>query len=177
MSQQEFEYLGPRPDEELYQVQYPDAWSNQGQQTQQNQQAQQEETPGDKLQFTYDQPNYQSSAQSQTQVPWWARPQPQRNGSHALAGLIVFLILAFLFMGGLGAAGTMIGSHAHLFDLFIGAVRLLLVFFFLFVFFFLSIIGFILKRVFGHSWRNDRRAWRDYWRTNRRAWRDFRGGW
>lgn len=141
MSQQEFESPGRSSSEEVYRPQYPYGWSDQ---------PQREGQPRDEP--------YVEADERRSQVPWWARPQHQSgNGSAALLGLILLLILVALFMGGLGIVGLILGSLAHILGIILGAVLLLVLFIFVFILIVLSIIGRALGRALdspGRRWRN-----------------------
>lgn len=176
MSQQEFESQGQQRDEEIYQPQYPYTWSDQ---------AQREGMPRDEPPGYYgaapEQSGYQNNAPGQGQVPWWARPQPQKNGPVAFAAIIAFLILLVLVTGALGIVGVVLGSLAHIVGVILGAVFALLIFVFLLVFLVLSVVARTIGRAFGPPWMYDRRGQRRYWhnyrrmarRAARRSWRNW----
>ncbi len=172
MSQQEFEPRQQRPDDELYQMQYPYSWSEQ---------APDEGMPRDEpySSDTGSQNQNQNNAAQSRQVPWWARPQPQRqNGSLTLAALIVLLVLVGLLLGGFGIVGLVLGSLAHLLAVIIGAGLMLILFVGLFILILLRIIGRALGGATGmNGSRYDRWAWRNSRRMIRRAGRRGRRGW
>jgi hypothetical protein len=169
MSQQEFEPRRQQPDEEVYQPQYPYAWSDQ---------PQQEGMPRDEPPINYDrQAGYQAG---QSQVPWWARPQPQQNDPFRFAAIVGIAILVILLMGALGIAGVVLGALGHILGVILGAILALLIFVFLLVFLILGLIFRAIGRSFGvpglSSRRMARRTAHDYRRmarrAARRAWRD-----
>lgn len=157
MSQQEFEPHQQRPDEEIHQPHYPYSWSGEGQQ----EGMPRDEPPG----------NYRSQEGAHyheprmAQVPWWARPQPQRNGRGNF-GLIVAIAIFFMCcVGALGILGVVLSGLAHILGVIIGAIFALLIFVFLLVFLILNLVGRAIGRATRPNWRYDRRAWR-----SRRGW-------
>jgi hypothetical protein len=147
MSQQEFESPRQRPDEEIYQPQYPYAWSDQ---------VEQEGMPRDEPPINYSAQMGRDGAPARAQVPWWARPQPQQNSRLGLVGLVLLLILLASVMGGLGLVGVILGGIAHLLGIILVAILALLLFVFLLVIIIVSLIGRALSRAFGGSSRGNR---------------------
>lgn len=168
MSQQEFEPRRQRPDEEIYQPNYPYNWSDQ---------AEQEGLPRDEPPGGYGvyrdqsgQSRYQRQP-GQGQVPWWARPQRQQSGLSMFAVIVALVVLITLLMGGLGLVGLILGSIAHVVGVLLGALFALGIFVILFVLILIAIIRRALGRAFGAPWRYDRRSWRGTRRMARRSWR------
>ncbi len=160
MSQQEFEPRGRHPEDEIYKPHYPYNWSEQGAEGMPR-----DELPGN-VQMPGTQDSYHYHQPRQAQVPWWARPQPQRNGTRTFAVIVAFAILITLLMGALGIMGVILGSLAHLIGILLGAIFALLIFVFLIVSIVLALIWRALGRAFGYdrrARRMGRRAARRYW--------------
>ncbi|MGH2480373.1 MAG: hypothetical protein ACRDHW_12020 [Ktedonobacteraceae bacterium] len=161
MSQQEFEPRQHQSDEEQYQPQYPYAWSEQNQW---------EGMPRDEPPGSYRAQDGQYEASNAAQVPWWARPQPQRSSPLAFAGIVLVVILFACVLGGLGILGVILGSIGYILGIILGAVFALFIFFLLLVFLILALIGRVIRRAFGPSWGADRSVAR---RAARRSWRGW----
>jgi hypothetical protein len=134
MNQQE-EFDAPQQAQDIYQPKYPYTWSDQ---------EQQRALPRDELPITYglhpDTPGAPGYQVSQPVVPWWARPQPGQNGPLIFAAIVAIALLLTLIMGGLGIAGIVFGSLAHLAGIVIGAIIAVLVCFVLLVTLVLSLL-------------------------------------
>lgn len=164
MSQQEFEPRQQRSDEELYQLQYPYTWSEQ---------AQQEGMPRDEP-YSAQAGSYNTS--NATQVPWWARAQPQQRNHLPLAMLLIAILAIALITGGLGILGAIVGAILHIIGALLGALLAVIIVIVLVVCLILALIGHALRRAFGVTPRFQRRIWRDnrrMARRARRAWRDW----
>ena len=119
MSQQEFEPRQHRADKDLYQLQYPYAWSEQDQR---------EGMPRDESPSSYSTQDGRYEASNATQVPWWVRPQPQRLSP--LTFVTIVLIVIFLtFM--LGELGVIVISFPHLPVVILSVISILFIFFLL----------------------------------------------
>lgn len=158
MSQQEFEPQ-QQPDKEIYQPQYPYSWSDQ-----EREGMPRDEPPGNYGEYQ-GQPGYQDDQVAQTQVPWWARPQPHQNGPFVFAVVVALAILIVFVLGALGIAGVVIGSLAHIVGILIGAICALIVFAALLVFLVLSLVWRALGKAFGPFGRSSRPTQR----ANRRS--------
>lgn len=173
MSQQEFEPQQHQPDEELYQVHYP--WSGQ------QEGLPRDEPPGGN--YAYNTQESQAGQQnaynaySETQVPWWARPQPQRSSPAAFVGIVLIAIVILFVVGGMGLLGLVLGSLAHILGVILGAIFAFFIFFLCLIFLIVALIRRALRRAFGLPDRSDRRGWRYERRAARRAtqraWRDW----
>ena len=169
MSQQEFEPRKQRPDEEIYQPHYPYNWSGQDQQA---------GMPRDEPPSTYSaQSGERYDVPGTAQVPWWARPQPQQNGSLTFAAIVAIVIVLTLVMGALGIVGVVLGSLAHILGVILGAIFALLIFVCLLVCLILSLVGRAIGRAVRPSGAFDRRAWRYQRHMARRAARRSWRGW
>lgn len=164
MSQQEFEPRQHQADEDLYQLHYPYAWSEQDQR---------EGMPRDEPPGNYNTQDGRYESSNAAQVPWWARPQPQRSSPLTFVGIVLIAIVLAFVLGGLGILGVVLGSLAHILGVILGAIFALLIFFFLLVFLILALVARFLRRAFGPSWNADRRAWRYNRRAARRSWRGW----
>lgn len=173
MSQQEFEPRRQQSNEEIYQPQYPYAWSGQ---------SQQEGMPRDEPPLNYSAQQDQYNASGQAQVPWWARPQPQQNGPMTFAAIVAIAIALIFVMGMLGVLGVVLGSIGHILGVILGAIFALIIFVFLLVFLILGLVGRAVSRAFRPFGAYDRsvqqRPWYYYRRMARRAARrSWRGPW
>jgi hypothetical protein len=154
MSQQEFERRGQGSDEDIYQPQYPYAWSDQ---------SKHKGMPRDEPPSTYNTTaeNADQSNQRQNQgyeVPWWARPQPRQLSTMRFLTIMAVLILLVLITGGMGITGVVLGSIGHLLGILLGAILVLLLFFVLFIFLILFAIGRVMRGIM-RPWQ---RTWRDW---------------
>lgn len=166
MSQQEFEPRGQQANDEIYQPHYPYNWSGQHK----------EGMPRDEPPGTYgsasEQAGYQNASAGPAQVPWWARPQPQQHKPLTFVALLALVIFIFVLTGGLGIAGAVLGSLAHLLGALLAAILGLLIIVCLLIF---LIIALVLRTVSGllgidrHTQRRQLRTQRRSWRTARRA--------
>ncbi|HEY1348764.1 MAG TPA: hypothetical protein VGF67_03970 [Ktedonobacteraceae bacterium] len=134
MNQRE-EFEAPQQAQSIYQPKYPYTWSDQEQQG---------ALPRDEPPITYGlypgAPDSQGYQAGQPMVPWWARPQPGQNGPLIFAAIVIIALLVTLIMGGLGIAGIIFGSFAHLAGIVIGAFIAVLICFILLVTLVLSLL-------------------------------------
>ncbi len=159
MSKQEFEPRQHQSDEDLYQLQYPYAWSEQDQQ---------EGLPRDEAPGSYRARDGRYEASNAAQVPWWARPQPQRGSPVAFIGIVLIVVFLAFVVGGLGILGFIFGSLGHILAVIVGAIFALFIFFLLLIFLILALIIRALRRVFNPrgrvNWRRGQSGWRYTWR-------------
>lgn len=148
MSQNELEPQGPQTQEEIDQPRYPYAWPAS---------AQPEGGPRDEPPMTYTTSSTQQGEKS-AQVPWWARPQPQQNGTRTLIIAAIISLLLMFLLGAVGIVGLLIGIAGQILGVIIGAITALFVFGVVLIFLLGSLIVYAVRRNSGSTNRDRPRS-------------------